>query len=494
MLLLKRRCQVKDEDTVPAKANIPPYAILIIIMLLSIGEFLSGTSAIFVTLMAATLSCIAVTYNLLGGLRTFTGLLFSAFSLRTIVISQVAKVLFFETADKNLEAPMYTIKVYLLFYFCVMVGVFVFGRIRLNLPKPMESTTHAQSKVIYALSLTIGLVAQTAAAITSSKGGDNQYGDSRSLGIVLSAALLFALVIAVDVKIRSSNGAHSFGVGVFVPWALIMFFSFLDTSRGGIISPSIVYVVTCFVRGYKFKIRHFAAALVGILLFVLYISPFEIYSRGILYGLPFKDRTYEAVYLLRTAPDRATFAIVSQLDADTGEARTEYIRHRGATLINRLAMISADSTLISACSTGFHYGWTALKVDLLHNIPRRLYKNKPEEDSAGYIGRVSGMNPDSVQNGESAISPISDSFGGFGWYGVIVLGFITFPLMVVIFESVFDFRLIWGTVALGMLLPYLGEGSMGAYIATILRTPTYVVVLSYVIGGVVRLVPSRMEQ
>ena len=77
------------------------------------GELASGTHPEFVAMMAGTMLCIAVTFNLLGGLKTISGIGFTGFALCTIVISQFAKVLFFEAADKNLEAPYLTIKVYL---------------------------------------------------------------------------------------------------------------------------------------------------------------------------------------------------------------------------------------------------------------------------------------------------------------------------------------------------------------------------------------------
>jgi len=75
------------------------------ISILAAGELAAGTKPEFVVMMAGTILCAAVTFNILGGLRTISGIAFTGFALCTIVISQFAKVLFFEAADKNLEAP-----------------------------------------------------------------------------------------------------------------------------------------------------------------------------------------------------------------------------------------------------------------------------------------------------------------------------------------------------------------------------------------------------
>src|ERR1035441_1343774 len=110
--------------------KIPLVLLFITIALLALGELANGTSLYFVAMMAGTMLCIGTTYNILGGLGTIGGIAFSVLALLTFVISQFAKVILFESAIQNLEAPQLTITVYLLFYFSVMVGSFVFGRIR----------------------------------------------------------------------------------------------------------------------------------------------------------------------------------------------------------------------------------------------------------------------------------------------------------------------------------------------------------------------------
>ena len=129
--------------------KISPLSLIAVISCLMVGEIASGTSIYFVTMMAVAMLSIGLTYNLLGGLSTLSGMIFAMFALRTIVISQIAKVLLFEAADKNLEAPELTIYIYAMFYLSAFVGVLFLGKIRLRLPKPMEPTTIDQENIIY---------------------------------------------------------------------------------------------------------------------------------------------------------------------------------------------------------------------------------------------------------------------------------------------------------------------------------------------------------
>ncbi|MGB7171715.1 MAG: hypothetical protein WBD32_22100, partial [Acidobacteriaceae bacterium] len=92
------------------------------VLALAVGELACGTSLYFVTMMTIAMLSIGFTYNLLGGLSTFSVIIFAAFALRTIVISQFAKVLLFEAADRNLAVPGLTITIYAVFYCSAMIG------------------------------------------------------------------------------------------------------------------------------------------------------------------------------------------------------------------------------------------------------------------------------------------------------------------------------------------------------------------------------------
>ena len=150
--------------------------------------------------------------------------------------------------------------------------------------------------------------------------------------------------------------------------------------------------------------------------------------------------------------------------------------------------------MISATSTGFHYGFTALKIDALHSIPHILYKDKPQEDSDWYLGRVTGVNPDSVENGEVAITALSDSYGAFGWLGVVIVGGLVFPCCFVLYESLFDMKKPWGVVALGSFGFAFAEINMSGILQLLTRTPIILIGLSYILGSLMGMIPVKGTQ
>jgi hypothetical protein len=461
---------------------------------LVVGEFASGTQPEFVAMMAGTIACIGVTFNLLGGFRTISGIGFTMFALMTIVISQFAKVLLFEAADKNLEAPYLTIRVYLVFYFCMMVGTFIYGRLRVKLLKPLEPETPAQLELQYLFSLVVGLIASALFAYydaASESGG--QATEGHGVGVALSGLLLFSLVLAVLTRIRESGGRHSFGIKAFIPWAAMMTFALVRTSRSSFLLPSIIYVLTCHSSGYEFKKKHYITGVAVVLGLVFFISPLEIYARANLNAEDLNSRIVSEFDLIRAMPSWGELRQLSSGGAQGG-SREEYFDRPGTFVLSRLSGIRADSNMISATASGFHYGFTALKIDALHSIPHFLYKDKPQDDAGGFLGRVTGVNPDSVEDEEVMITAVSDSYGAFGWLGVVVVGGLAFPLCFVLYESLFDLKKPWGVVALGSFAFAFAEINMGGILPLLTRTPIALIALSYILGGIIRLIPVKFTQ
>lgn len=478
--------------------KLSPLVLCTTVALLVIGELVSGTPMYFTAMMAITLLSIGVTYNLLGGAATFGGILFASFALRTIVISQFAKVLLFEPADKNLEAPQLTISVYAAFFFCALLGTFIFCRVRLPLPKPLESLTEAQTSVLYISAFLTGLVASLIFEIYLVTAGEQkEYNSMQSVGLAFTPLLLFSMVIAVDARIRRTGGRHSFDLAAFFPWIALAMLGFIDTARRNMILPTVLYLATCYLRGYRFKKRHYAVALMGIVAFSYFIGPLELYTRGFSSGQSFKDRAYWAFHILATHHDPTELRNAAQqaVESGGGATREQYYSRPGTYQLSRFALIRADSNLISACSNGFHYGFTAIRLAFLKSIPTIFYKNKPRYTTVGdYVGGVSGVSGDREGFSFPAMSIISDSYGAFGWMGVILSSFFGFPMAFMVCESIFDMSRPWGTVALGICLVGFTETGLSGLLPFMIRIPASLVLLSYLLGGLIKMLPVKADR
>jgi hypothetical protein len=223
--------------------KIPTTLLLVTVALLALGEIVTGTKPLFVFFMAGTLICIGITYNVLGGVSTIGGIAFAGFASTTIVISQFAKVIFMEAADKTLESPELTIKVYFVFYFCALIGCFVYKSLRVKLPKPLEPRTFAQADLQYGISVSVGLVASLVYEIyESSPNPDQRASTAHSIGLAFSVLLLFSLVLAVQSHIRATQGRHSFSLKAFIPWMATVFFGFIETSRSHMMLSTVIYI------------------------------------------------------------------------------------------------------------------------------------------------------------------------------------------------------------------------------------------------------------
>jgi hypothetical protein len=471
--------------------KISPLILFATVTVVAIGQLVCGTGLYYTAMMALTMFFIGVAYNLLGGVSTMSGLAFAVMALRLVVISQIAKIAVFQPAEKYMVNPDLTVTVYAVFFACAMVGVFTYQGVRVPLPRPKEPQSNAQLTILYAFAMPLGIVGTIIFNLNNVAYGDKDTGQNNqehSLGLAMSALLLFSIVVAIDRRLRKTDGRHSFGFLAFVPWIVGTLSGFINTQREAILAPTIIYFITCYFRGYRMRRRHYIVAACGVLLFILVVSPIALYTRGAVENGQYRDRIVLAYNVITTANWKEVIAGTSAISSSDQAAAEDYYNLPGTKVLNRLSRIRMDSNLIGAC-VGFHYGFEALNQDLLHEIPHILDKKKPEYNSGDYLGRVSGVST-AKGNTQPAFTMVGDSFGAFGWFGVVAVALIVLPLTFRVYESMFDMSQPWGTVAMVSLVLLLPEGGVGRLVAQLLlRGPIFLVVGSYVIATLVGMVP-----
>jgi hypothetical protein len=469
-----------------------PLLIVGFVTALAIGELGSGTSPYFVTMMAIAVLSACVTYNTLGGLGRIAGIGFIGFVLGTLIISQVLKVVLFERADQNLDVPQLTITVYAVYYFSLMLGTFTFSRIRLPLPKPAEPETAAQSRYLYVISLLGGVIGALGILAIELTGPEMEISLWHGIALALSYLLPFSLVVAVDGRIRATDGRHSLGWAALWPTLTLMLIGFVDAKRFYYLEPVLIVFITCYVRGYKFRRKHFAAAAGFAAGFFLFLSPYFLYSRYWRGEPTIRLQAATMLRVLEEAPSQwATIKNEAGEEALATPGVVNYFSATWAVTANRFALIGPDSTLIDACSSGFHYGFTALKLDFLSQIPHVLYRKKPISGSEEYLGHLDGQESDVFETTYSTVTPISDSYGAFSWIGVVIFPLLVIPATFILYESMFDLTRPWGTVAAVTLLGGISGGSMGLELTdTMIKQPIYFLVVSWVATWCVRMIPT----
>lgn len=476
--------------------KIPLILLFAIALLVAAGELATGTNLYFVAMVATALAAAGIIYNLLGGLSTISGIAFSVFALNGLIIGQFAKLFLFERADQGLLVPNLTITVYTVFYLSLMVGVFLFGWIRLRLPRPVEPVTSGQSKVLYVISLGLGLPATILFTSLNLAGPDAAQSSAHGLAVLLRNLLPFSLVIALDHRIRSTEGRHSFGWMALWPVLGMAFMGFVTAGRGGFATPALIILVTCYIRGYRLRRRHYAAIAATIFVFFVFISPYYLYVRQFRGSGSFREEASKMFGHLLAAPGQWS-AIRTAISATTvqNERAGSYFSRPGTETLNRFALIAPDSALINACSTGFHYGFKSVKMDVLSQVPHFLFKDKPDFGSDAYLGQIDGLEHADIEGTTfSTITSVADAYGAFGWLSAILFPMVGMPFVLVVFESMFDISRPWGTVAAVTLAFEFGAMTMGSNIVLMTKTPLQLILVSWVLGGIVRYIPVRGDR
>lgn len=481
----------------PRAFQIPFIPLLISGPAIFFGEVACGTNTLFAALMAVSVFCAGLTYNLLGGLGTLGGMAFAMLALRSVVISQIAKIVLRQPADSPMSEPLLTASVYATFYGAALVGCFTFGRLRLPLPRPAEPQAESQSSVLYFVCLVLGTLGSVLFELSNITYGTAQYqltqfNGYHSAGVFLETVLPLSIVLAVDERIRKTDGLHSMGWKVMLPISIMAAGGVVDSQREAVITPFLLYFLTAYFRGFRFRAKHHLAAVSAVVFFVAVLSPFEMYLRIFIQNRDLEERAAAALTVLTSTQFRELAESTSVSDLDPNE---DYYVVPGTGVLSRLSRIRMDSNLIAGARS-FHYGLRAATQDVLLQIPHFFYKDKPEYGSADYLGRVAGVLSDSnFQISEPAFTMIADSFGAFSFLGTIFIGLVVLPLTISAYESMFDISRPWGTVALITLVTAIAESTVGRLVANdLIRTPVYIIMASYALGVIVSVVPCRRQR
>ncbi len=468
-----------------------PLTIVGIVLFLAAGELASGTQLPFVAMMVVAMLAVCVTYNMLGGLSTIGGIFFTVFALYTLVVSQFAKVLIFEPADLNLRSPELTIGVYAVYFVSLMVGVFLFGWIRLSLPKPLEPSTARHSGLMYLFSFVVGLAAQIYMANYSLEHPGLQGATSHGLARALAYLLPLSLVIAVDARIRKTDGRHCFGWAALLPALAIELMGFTAGSRIYYILPPLIVAVTAYFRGFRFSTRHYliAGALAAGLFLV--VSPWYLWSRAFRRQPNLEVQLETMASLAAAAPQhwqQVAQAVRANMQSTNGEAE-EYLTRVNSTTLDRMILIPDDGAVISACAH-YHWGFETFRLDADSSIPHFLQKKKPDRQGVWLRASVGGLQSSYEENFYITTSTIADAWGGFGWAGVIGVPLVLVPLLFIVYESIFDISRPWGTVAVvSVALNLTPDGVGSLVVGQLLVIPIYILAISWFAGWITRSIP-----
>jgi hypothetical protein len=429
--------------------TLPPLAVFAVVVFVFAGELLSGTNLYFASMASLAIVCACVTYNILRGLGSISGIAFTRFALSTLVISQVGKVLVLERADQNLDTPNVVISVYALYFFSAMLGTMVFSRLRLPLPKPAEPETPTQSRYLYFVSLIGGLVGTALGFQALFRGEAGASSLAHGISLILGYLLPFSLVLAVDHRLRTTDGRHFFGWMAFWPTMVME----LERISGG--EPTGICRAVCHhlphLLSAEFQVQEETSCRcdgVGCRILPLRVALLSVCAQR-----QGKSNVGRTSHYDDPNPGTGAIGVVDDQVPGWQPSGEQY-------LCSELFLEPGcgDSQPICFDRPGQHTDQC-----VRHRISLRIYlpqagpvvpdstsslSQQADAGSAQFLGQLDGQE----EGFEGAttfttITTIADSYGSFGWLGVIVFAFFGLPAVFVVYESMFDMRKPWGTVA-----------------------------------------------
>ncbi|NDA65147.1 MAG: hypothetical protein EB141_00865 [Verrucomicrobia bacterium] len=398
----------------------------------------SGTNLLFAELVFIFTMLMAFTVNLLGGLHTVSGFCVAVLGLKTVVVSQVGKVAYWEPAHLELSEPVTTLLVLL----CGLAGITVAGVLTrpFTVKKPLLAAFQDEPTLRVAAWLTsgIGLVSMLGMITMGAEDGVIQVGGVAGILRQLSFTMKLAVVFSTAHTLVRSGGRKAFGWLNCATMGAMFMFGLLTASKQMMFEPPLLFAVTAIAFGYAFRPAHFAALVALGLLAQVVLFPFSQVARnfvrgyGIVQSVEHTSAFIDA--LVRTGQPIAQLHAAVEVDENTSEQGLAYF-HGASGFLERFSMVKAvDILVIETLHDGIS-GWETISHGFRMLVPRFLNPSKPAMNTGNFLGHKAKMLGDNDEGTQVSFGFIADSFSAFKWWGAFLVPCVLLTAFVLIYRT-----------------------------------------------------------
>lgn len=437
-----------------------PLYLLGAALLLLVLQVLSGTGAVFALLVFVllVLSYCAVIWA--GGLESLFGLAILYLLLQHVLVSQIAKVFFWESADAPLLRPLETIGIYDVGMASFALGILLANRFRRR--KGPLFVAETEPSRLFWMSVLCTIVFTAVQLVGRTIGTDAQTGGAIQggvLGPLKQLSFLGPLAVASGTAciIRSSGGRHSIGLVNAVPMIIQISFAILSAFREATITPIIVYGLTCIAFRYRFRLKHYSVLFVGAYVANFIIFPYALIARGLVRTGSFEENVSRSSSMMMEIVQNP-FKYRDQVDhlnakRSSGTRRFDYFNNPSPTLTRYSLIVVSDGLVDAAIIQGFT-GWETITPGFEAALPRFLNPDKPFVQIGNFLThRVPGLRLDKKDHTTGiSIGLFSENFTSFGWQAVAIIPCLVIFCLMTIYRFLIDDR-IWGNVLMLSLVP-----------------------------------------
>lgn len=460
------------------------------VVLLFLGQVLTGTPVEFAFFVATFISLGAWTVKLLGGPTTLQGLSVTVFLLQHVAVSQTAKVFFMQPATDRMLVPMPTIFCYNLAMLGIFCGTLVYRWIGVEKIKPLyDLELNVQRLGFYAVVLSIFAVLraymiQRFGVVEGGGGGVyvggfvgplRQFGFLSNLGVAMSTAFV----------ILKSDGKRCFGVWNSLAIISSVLFGVLAAERANAANSLIIFALTLYAFKFKLRPTHYVFfAIVGYLLQFI-IFPYSLYARGeggVRIGA-FEDRIAKAANLLVefTFYPRDKKQVVDTIDPlwPWHRQRMYYYGQSINTLERYSIILTTDNIVNSVLQRGAKGGDTlTVGFDML--LPRFL---NPDKEALGTAAEIANYGDGLINPGDYytqiTMGIVPEGFYAYKWAGVFFLPFIVSLCYFSVYRLLFRSSMFKNVFVVAFLFSstwIYSEATMSGQTLNILQTPLYFII------------------
>ena len=447
------------------RSNWPLY-LLVAALILLVLQLMSGTGAVYALLVFALLvvSYYAVTWA--GGLETLFGLALLYLLLEHVLISQIAKVIFWESADAPLRRPLETMGIYVVGMASLGCGVLLNNRFGWR-RGPLFVAEMKPSRLLWMSILCtifftlLQLVARTVG--TDSKGTLTQGG---VLGPLKQINFLGPMAIASGTAyiILHSKGRRSMGLINGVPIIIQMIAAITTAAREAIILPVVIYGLTCIAFHYRFRVKHYAILLLGAYIANFIVFPYSLVARNTIRTGSFeKNVNTSASMMMEIIQNPFKYRdLISHMEAKRSRDlhQFDYYDHPSDTLLRVTLFVYADGLVDAAINQGYT-GWMTITPGFQASLPHFLNPDKPFVSTGNLLAhREPGMRPNKGDYTTGiSVGLFADAYTCFGWLGVSVIPCLLIFCLMTAYRFLIDDR-IWRNV---LMLSFVSNFSFLAF-------------------------------
>jgi len=467
-------------------------AYLLAAVLLFFGQVLTGTGVAFAAMVLLFHLLTGLTLKVLGGVWNLFGLSVGVLALQHVTVSQVAKVIFLQSADAPLQHPLPTMLMYCLGMCGILTAALIYRFLNVDkapalLRQEEDPRRLAVLSLIFtALSVVRFFLLQRYGVYEGAGGGvyiGGWVGPLRQLTFITVLAVAYGTASVI----LASQGRRCVGPVNFVAIIVPVLAGILGAVRADTAGVFVTFVLTCIAFQFKFRFLHYAVAAMAAYFFQFIMFPYALYARneGEVRIGGFEDRIEKAVSTLGdVVTNPGKYKDIEKAKEEQERYEFQRMRYFGRRLptLDRYSMIIVNDEIIQATELRGTTGWQTTEAGLEMLIPRFLNPKKEAFGTSNWIARR-GMGLVGADDTYTQITLgyFCDGYMSFKWAGVYFFSVVLALAYFSVYHLVLGGHLHRNvySVSLAFIITWIfSEGTIQAQILNIVQYPIFLLMVT----------------